>query len=762
MLPRLLILLLIIFSQIVSLAQAKNVDSLQLLLREHNQNDTTRVILLNELSNEYYRADIEKTLYFAIIADSLSTKLDYKRGKAESLRMIGRYYWRISDYTKALELFENSLILFDSIKDKMGVANCYNNIGSTYWRWGDYQKTLDYFMRSLKLREEIGDKEGVSASYNNLGIIYRTQGDYSNALDYYHKSVTLKEEIGDKAGISDSYNNIAIIYSSQGEYAKALDYHEKSLRIREETGARRGMAVNYNNISISYVNMGNYEKALEYVKKSVEIRKELDDKAGMASALNNMAEIYMKMSDYSKALKYFNESIDISIEIGLKSIEAYGYIGLAETYLSLNKKQKSYDNSIKAYSIAKSIGDVSLLRSASEIVAKSSALLGKYKDAYNLFGEFKILSDSLRNEEMTRKILGLEFDYKYEKEKELSKIEQEKRDAIFNEEMKRQKSIRNSLLLGILLVLTMLAIVYFNFVQKRRINQELEFQKKQVEVKNDELIKLNEEITYQKDQIEESHLKITESLTYATFIQTAVLPTEHNIQNLFPNHFLLFKPCEIVSGDFYFVRQIDGFNIIAAADCTGHGVPGALMSMLGLALLNDIVRNIQQPTSAKILTQLRNEVKLSLQQRGQKDQQRDGMDIALCCINAETLEMTFSGAYNPCWIFRSNEHFPEKYQHIVLEADRTPVGVSEREKPFTDHSFQLQKGDSFYIFTDGYHSQFGGERNEKFQIKRLQSLISKIHGNEMPLQKKILEQTLADWQGNKTQIDDILVIGVRL
>ncbi|PKP36796.1 MAG: hypothetical protein CVT98_07045 [Bacteroidetes bacterium HGW-Bacteroidetes-15] len=776
MLHKLQLFFLLVIFHCLGFTQNSAVDSLENILQNINSDDTVKVNLLNELANEYYRTDINKTLSYAIEADSLSSKLNYSKGKAESLRVIGRYFWRMSEYNQALKYFEESLQIFINIDDKEGLANCYNNIGSTYWRWGDYPKTLEFFQKSLELREELGDKEGMAASYNNLGIIYRTQGDFFNALDYYHKSVALKEEINDKPGISDSYNNIAIIYSSQGDNNKALEYHNKSLAIREELGALRGMSVNYNNISIIYVNLGDYQKALEYVKKSIEIREKLGDRAGLASAFNNIAEVYMKLDDQSKALEYYKKSIEISVSIGLKTIEIYGYIGLAETYLALNNKQEAYDYSQKAYTLAQSVSDITLLQLAAKVLSSSSASLGKFKTAYEYFGIYKSLSDSIQNEENTRKIVGLEYEYKYKKEKEIARIEQEKLDAIHQSELMREKSIRNSLAIGIAMVLIMFATLLYNYIQKRKINHLLSVQKNEIESKNTELTQLNEEIqsqndhleqanheiTAQKEQIEESHYQITESLTYAKFIQNAVLPKSNSLSSAFSEHFILFLPCNIVSGDFYFIKQVNQSIIIAAADCTGHGVPGALMSMLGITLLNEILRDAKMASSAEVLTELRHQVKQSLHQSGEKGEQRDGMDIAFCSINQETLQMSFAGAYNPCWIFRSDESNQNKKQLFILEADKTPVGVSEIERPFTEQIFQLQKGDSFYIFTDGYHSQFGGEKKEKYQLKRLKALLTKIQNEDMITQKKILDQEFNSWKGQNVQVDDILIIGVKI
>lgn len=275
------------------------------------------------------------------------------------------------------------------------------------------------------------------------------------------------------------------------------------------------------------------------------------------------------------------------------------------------------------------------------------------------------------------------------------------------------------------------------------------------------------EIVQQKEEIQQSHKQITASINYAKRIQNAVLPNQELLKTLFPEHFIFLKPRDIVSGDFYFVKQIKNHTLIAGADCTGHGVPGAFMSMLGLAILNELVQKENIQNSAQVLNELRKQIKDSLQQTGKQDEQQDGMDIAFCAINNETLEMSFAGAYNPCWIFRktdsgNNELSGSNYQLLVLEANRMPVGVYIKENDFTEQKFSLQENDIFYLFSDGYHSQFGGKGNEKYKSKRLKEFLHTICERPMAEQKELLEKDFNAWKGEQDQTDDVLVVGIRI
>jgi len=274
-------------------------------------------------------------------------------------------------------------------------------------------------------------------------------------------------------------------------------------------------------------------------------------------------------------------------------------------------------------------------------------------------------------------------------------------------------------------------------------NELLNQQKEEILTQKDSLENATKEIIKQQKILETSHNQTLASINYASLIQQAVLPKQDLILQIIPNNFIIFKPRDIVSGDFYYFKIVKNNIFIAAADCTGHGVPGAFMSMLGMAFINEIVIKDEYNTAAKILDELRNQIKKSLQQTGERDEQKDGIDIAFCIINLESLDLNFAGAYNPCWIVRNNKTTKNKlsdsnFQLTILEADRQPVGVYIKEKPFKDNFFQLENDDIFYIFSDGYTSQLNGITNETYKTKRLKNIILEISPLPLIEQKQIL------------------------
>ncbi len=328
-------------------------------------------------------------------------------------------------------------------------------------------------------------------------------------------------------------------------------------------------------------------------------------------------------------------------------------------------------------------------------------------------------------------------------------------------------------------------------VQER--TREIMKQKEDILEKNEELRQQQEEILTQRDEIErqrdyanDQKEALTDSITYAQRIQSAILPPSDNIKQIVPNHFILYKPRDIVSGDYYWLTQKNDKIIIVAADCTGHGVPGAFLSILGVSFLNEIVNTIDTILANEIVNRLRNYVMNSLHQTGKDNEAKDGMDLALCVIDKKTLELQYSGAYNPLYLIRKikNNHTetiqvesinPKKeikkqklrtqeqgnYQLIEIKADRMPVSISDIDDSFTNHITRLKKGDSIYMFSDGYADQFGGPQNKKFKSKAFKKLLLSIQEKNMDEQKHLLDNSIEQWKGENEQLDDILVMGIR-
>ena len=687
-----------------------------------------------------------------------------------NLNAITQEYINTGDYELAISYAEKAETLAKTLGFKKGVAKALNNQGAIYVDQSDYSKALDYYLRSLKISEEIGHQKGISGSLGNIGWIYKHQGDYPKALDYFLRSLKIREEIGDNMGIANSLNNIGIIYYMQGNYPKALDFYLRSLKIKENIGDKKGIPSSLNNIGNIFGSQGDYPKALNYYLRSLKIREEIGDKKGIAAILNNIGNIYILQGDYPKALDYNLRSLKIQDEIGDKNGIANSFINLGSAYFQTGNTALAIDYGIKGLALSNEIKSLEFIKEANKSLSEAYQKTNQHQKALEYYKAFIVARDSLFNEENTKKLVQSELKFDYEKKEQATKLEQEKKDAIALEEQEKQKIIRNSFMGGFALLLLLSVVIFKSYRNKKKANELISLQKKEVE--------------NQKHIIEEKQKDILDSIHYAKRIQDALLKEEQHESNHLPEHFVLFKPKDIISGDFYWALEKQGHLYLAAADCNGHGVPGAMMSMLGIAFLNEITGIEHLLSPAEILNRLRDKV---VKELGSSGQTKDGMDISLCKINLKTTELEWAGANNPLWIIKTappSLPVGEEYHHksetqnfvdnssspsgrlggaslIEIKADKQPIGYSDVYKPFTNHTF-TDKDCIYYLFTDGYADQFGGSNGKKFKYKPLQEKLISLSGATLDVQKNELNTIFDEWKGDLEQVDDVCVIGVRI
>ena len=640
-------------------------------------------------------------------------------------------------YDEAIEHYFKSLETAEEANFKRGIARVYNNLGIVYFDQGSYEKSIDSYLQALKIFEELGDKTNMSACYNNIGLVHSEQRTYDKAIEYYQKSLPLKEEIGDKRGMAICYSNIGNILNIQTSYDKAIDFHNNALRLFEEIGNKRGVASSYHNIASINVTRGYLDMANDYYLNSLRLYEELDDKMGVANAGVGIANLNISRAD----------SVSLTGEQKLK------YLDLAVAY-----GNKSLEN-------AREMKLLPTIRSSADALMKAYTKLGNYRKAVEFAGIFIAAQDSMFMEDKTRAIQ--EMSARYETEKKQQQIELQESQLIAKDAViKQQKTFRNALIGGITAIGIIIVLIANAYRQKRRDNKKIIEQNEKILEANKELKQLNEITNRQNHELKELNEitnqqkeEIISSIQYAKKIQSAVLPPETYITELLNENFIFYKPKEIVSGDFYWVRQVKHYIIVVAADCTGHGVPAAFMSMLGISYLNEIVQRREVTQANQVLNELRKEIKQSLRQTGKREESRDGIDIALCIIDTKTNRMQYSGAYSPLYVISNNNG-----ESVLKEfkADLMPVGVHfSIDKSFTNHEIQLEIGDTIYISTDGFTDQVGGTDHARFGSKNFKKLLTDIHDRPMYEQKEILDQTLNKWMGEHPQRDDILVIGAR-
>jgi len=690
------------------------------------------------------QGDIPKALEYYHKSLKIDEEIGNKEGIAIGLNNIGLIYDNQGDIPKALEYYHKSLKIQEEIGNKKGIALSLNNIGFIYNHQGDIPKALEYCHKSLKIEEEIGNKEGIAASLNNIGIIYDNQGDIPKALEYYHKSLKIEEEIGNKKGIALSLNNIGYVYDNQGDIPKALEYYHKSLKIEEEIGHKEGIAASLNNIGSIYDDQGDIPKALEYYHKSLKIEEEIGNKEGIATSLNNIGRIYDDQGDIPKALEYHHKSLKIEEEISDKEgiATSLNNIGGIEFEKGSNSGiAAAKQRFLKSLEIAKELGYPGLISDASSYLSKVYEKQGKGMLALEMHKLHIKMKDSLNNEETQKASAQQQAKYAYEKQKTIDAAAHEKQKVVDDAEhdkllaVEQEEKEKQQILTGAAAGGLGLVVVFLFFVINR-----LKVTRKQKTV-----------IEQQKEVVEEAHQEIKDSITYAKRIQSAILPPIKVVKEYLKESFIVYKPKDVVAGDFYWMENRGNKVLFAAADCTGHGVPGAMVSVVCNNALNRSVREHGLTDPGEILNKTREIVVAEFEKS--EEEVKDGMDIAICSL--EGMKLQYAGAHNPLWIIRNGEI-------IETKANKQPIGQFENPKPYTTHSFDLEKRDTIYIFSDGYVDQFGGERGKKFKAKAFRELLLSIQDKPMEEQNTLIDESFETWKGDLEQIDDVCVIGVRV
>lgn len=749
-------------------AQNRIVDSLLTLIKTDNANssDTSKVRNLNALGQELWKkGDYDKSMKYANDAVFLANTILLKEGKsnnfrlkvaiAKSYRIIGYSYLGQGNYPAALKNHFASLRIREEIGDKLEIADSYYRIGTIYGEQNKYSDALQNLLASLKIYEELKDKKNICHLYSSIGVVYESQGNYPDALKQYLAALKIREEIGDKKGIASSYNDIGLVYWRQGKYADALEKYFACIKIMEELGDKTAVASTYNNIGLVYVSQGNYSEALKNQLAGLKTRQAIGNKENIADSYNNIGMIYDYQGKHSDALKNYLASLKIRQEIGDKQGIAGSYINLGGTNAMLKNFSEARRQLELGLSLSKEIGYKQWIMNAYQGLYVLDSIMGNYKASFANYKLYVLSRDSMFNEESAKKSMQAEMNYQFEKKQNEEKLQQEKKDTIAHEEKQKQTNIL-ILVSCILMLLGVFSVFIYNrFRVTHKQKEIIEKQKTEVDEAYLHLGKKNR-------IIEEKNKDITDSINYAKRIQDALLKEEEHVTAHFPPHFILFKPKDIVSGDFYWGMEKHGHWYLCIADCTGHGVPGAFMSMLGIAFLNEINAEEKLLTPAEILDKLSDKIVKELKQTQEKTENKDGMDISMMRLNLQTKELEWAGANNPLWIVRNQKNGEQASQLIEYAADKQPIGYTYNPKPFTNNVIPIQSGDTVYLFSDGYADQFGGPKEKKFKYKQLQEVLLGLSNQPVANQKEILNKTFEQWRGNIDQVDDVAMIGIRM
>jgi tetratricopeptide (TPR) repeat protein len=709
-------------------AQNHSVDSLQGVIKTLNAesssaslDDTIRISTLISLSKEYVGLrDYSKAIKYASIAKIISEKLVAALDISVSKKWLANAYQSIAytfenqeNYANALSQYKKELNLREEVGDNYRTSLCLNKIGELYNYQDNFAASMDYYYRALKLIDEVNYKDEILTIYNNLGITYDRQKNYDKSLEYYNKVLKLSSEIGDKVTMGISYSNIGTVYAEQGKFDESLVYFFKFLKIAEVSKNIRNVAIAYLNISNVYEMQGNFDKSFATQFKALKILEEIGNKGELALINSNIGVSFMskakrtladRVRNAQEAKKYFN--------IGLQLYQKIGQVeGISQSYDYLSELE--------------------------ELMGNHQASLQNYK-------KYIQYRDSLTKLIDNEKSIRAEMNYEFDQKENLNKLEQERKQDAAKQINDKQKALLNLFIVAFIFMVIFAIFIFRSNRHKQRANKIITLQKVEVE--------------RQKSLVEEKQSQIISSISYAKRIQESILISEDEITEHIPNLFITYIPKDIVSGDFYWYSKQGHESFIVVADCTGHGVPGAFLSMVGSTLLNEIIIHKKIHDPALIINSLATGLSGTLVNKEKEELNTDGMDISICKIDHLTKKLFFAGANQSIFIV---DNYNTKEIKPQISSINGIFAIDKTEK-ITSVELDLRDGIMVYMSTDGYVDQIGEETKKKYLTSRYEKLLGQIHTLSVEKQRYMLEETFDEWKGDSKQIDDVLIIGFKI
>ncbi|MFL5763778.1 MAG: tetratricopeptide repeat protein [Bacteroidia bacterium] len=612
-------------------------------------------------------------------------------------------------------------------------VNLLNDIFKAYADF-NYVKGLGYGREALELAERCHYDKGICNAHLLLGDYYFEQVNYSEALKHYLKGAVAGENNKFYPELSNIYNKMGIIYSNQKKNEISLKYFLKVAKLAELMHNDRRLAISYNNIGIAYKDLNRYNEAKEYYKKALAEFNKSHFKRGIASVNNGLGIISHSLGDDEAALRYYDTALYNFKLIKDTSMESGIYTNIGELYNDRKEYAKSLAYYLKGMAVAEKYKSNGFKADSYDGLAKLYANMKNYEKAYYFKNRYLALKDSIADEEGMRQVQEMEKRLENEHaEKEIDLLKQKDEIQALkvksqSEELKKSNIIIFSVAGILIVVLLMSFFIYKAYKQIKKTNRELAEKKQEIQ----------------------------DSINYAKRIQQAMLPDVSLLAKHFPEGgFGLYLPKDVVSGDFYWFSEIGETVFFAAADCTGHGVPGAFMSMIGIDKLNSFIDK-KVDKLPQILSLLNISIKHALKQKKDSVSSKDGLDIALCSLDSRTRVLNFAGANRPLWILRNKE---------IIEYKPTKASIGgyvEDHQEYIAHTIQLERGDKVYIFSDGFADQFGGPEKKKYMSKSFKNTLIRISDLPMPEQELKLQEIFNEWKGDLEQVDDVLVLGFKV
>jgi serine phosphatase RsbU (regulator of sigma subunit) len=679
-------------------------------------------ILLFLLLSLYSRAQDDSLIFYF----NHNTAADIKAGE----RLLSKF--SPADSAKIIHIASR-------LNRKESKVSFYHAVGDRYYDNDDYQTARLYYNKALEFARLTLDKKLIADQFASLGDMCRLQDQNTVALDLLFQAMYMYKEIGEKKELSHTLSLIGDLERCIDQPDDALHYLGESLDLCLANDYIEDQTFCYSSLGGTYQQMGEYDKAYASFGKGLSIATLLKDTMRIIDFNYSIGDLLVDMNEVDEAITYLEKGITLCEQHQDKYYLAFCHMGLSRAYFKKRDFDRSLKEGLEAYRIGEELKAFGFSSEASEVLYEAYAAKNDYKNAYKYLKIVKDNNDSTMNSGKIKQQARLEINFKnsfQEKQDSILRFsEQKQKDLEHASELQQQQILAIAGAAGLVIALVIVFLVYRSYKREKRSSEIINKQKQIVDTKNKEIL---------------------DSINYARKIQQAIIPTHNEVKNVFPESFVMLLPKDIVSGDFYWMTKTGQQVFFAVADCTGHGVPGGFMSMLGTSLLNEIIneKNIYEP--ADILDMLKLKIIMALRQSDNANESKDGMDIALIQINLNTEELTFAGAYNSLYLLRDR-------RMRELKGDKFPIGFTDiAGQQFTQQKFKLLPGDALYMFTDGYPDQFGGKNGKKFKYRRLEQLLQESGNQPMEQQRELLIKEFDEWKGDLEQVDDICVAGIRI
>lgn len=686
--------------------------------------------------------------------DSLRRTLEINKNDSDKLKTLHNLCIKLrlkSEFNEALECASQGINISSNLKNEKDKKNWtikfLRESKINYFAKNDFPNSLKCMLSVLKINEELDDKEGICSAYFDLAISYKEEGSYAEALEILLKAQKIQQGLNNSYGIALSYSELGENYSKIGDFKLSLKNYLLAIRKYEEYNDTVSASYILYSVGDLFVKRHEADSALKYFLEAIKIVEKKPENSRdnqlIANAFSRIGESYEAKEQYNVAIRYVLQSIKIN--------EKFGGGGLADSYFILSRiyyKQQELISAQKFCSKALLYIDRinwspyerwTLSEKANVLMSNIEMKLGRCEESIAYHKASISARDSLHNENRVKKSVREQMQFEIDKKLLADSLKLVEERNINDIKFKQERDQRYFLYGGLALLILFGSVMFNRFTVTKKQKFLIEKKEKETQV--------------QKHLIEEKQKEIVDSISYAKRLQEAILPPQQFVNTHLINNFIYYQPKDIVAGDFYWAEKVDDFFFIAAADSTGHGVPGAMVSVVCSNALNRTIKEFKLTETGKILDKTRELVIETFEKSA--SEVKDGMDISLLCIDSKNKNIFWSGANNPLWYIQDSEL-------KEIKGDKQPVGKSYDTKPFTTNEISYKSDTTFYLFTDGLADQFGGPKGKKFKYKQFEELLVSINDKPMQEQSDIISQKFEEWRGILEQVDDVCVIGIKI